>query len=129
MIRTILQKGAAFIAASQKRSCGQGITFRRGEDIAAELIAVVGSKLFRYTDAEGADIVSRTRDFIVDSDGLLGVGVDEPRRGDVIAQVDRDGVTILYDVSAPNGEPVFSYSDTAETRIRIHTQRAGPEAE
>jgi len=128
MIESILQKGAALIAGSQKRSCGQAITFRRGDSIAAELVAVVGEKLFRYTGSDGADVVTKTRDFIVDTDELLKVGIDEPRRGDVISQINRDYVPIEYEVAAPNDEPVFSYVDERQTRIRIHTTDTGPEA-
>jgi hypothetical protein len=124
MVDSILQKGAALVAALTTRSCGQAVNFRRGDTVTPEIAAVVGSKLFRYNDADGMDVVSRTRDFIFDVAELLAIDVTEPRRGDVIEMIDDAETTIKYDVAAPNGEPLFSYVDTDETRIRVHTFRA-----
>ena len=78
---------------------GQGAGhYRRGDDVATGITAVVGSKLFRYNDSSGFSTVSRTRDFIVDrADLLAAIGVDgEPREGDVIEQVDENGDSIDY---------------------------------
>ena len=124
-METLFQKGAGLIASLTARSCGQAVNFRRGDSVATGITAVVGSKLFRYNDSSGFSTVSRTRDFIVDrADLLAAIGEDgEPRDGDVIEQVDENGDSIDYQVAAPNGEPVFRYVDTSETRVRIHTFR------
>ena len=125
MVDSIFQKAAALVADQSTRSCGQAVTFRRGSTASPELTAVVGSTGFRGVDAGGVEVVTRSRDYFVDAADLLVAGaVVEPRAGDQIAQVNADGDTVLYTVTAPNGEAVFRYVDERETRVRIHTQRA-----
>jgi hypothetical protein len=103
-----------------RRVAGGKVTFKRGSQ-SVELTAAVGSKLHRDDDlVEGTSVRIVTRDYLI---GVAELKLDyqlvEPQEGDLII----DGSNQYKVVSAVEGEPCWSYSDTAQSTYRIHTIR------
>lgn len=78
--------------------------------------AVPGRTLFRAENDCGVTVRTEARDFLVEAADLGA----EPQRGDLI---DFDGGR--YEVLAPDGEPVWRWSDAFRLAYRIHTKHIG----
>lgn len=107
----LLEKGAAFLAKKRAGFFSVPIEYRRGEDVLLQLAACMGSTLFRAEDNCGVTTRTRSVDFIMESPEFL------PERGDEIRCNGQ-----RFEVLAPNGEPVWRYSDNTGRSIRIHTK-------
>ena len=88
--------------------------FRSGGSV--ELTASVGRTLFRAENEYGVTVRVESRDFLVSAEALPG----EPQSGDRIVYAGR-----LYEVLAPNGEPVWRWSGPQHVTRRIHTKEIG----
>ena len=111
MIRT----GIDALRSAQLDHLVSDAAYRRGAE-ARRVKAVVGRTVFRSMTEYGAWVRTETRDFIIPA-GQLDL---EPQTGDeIVYQGD------VYEVLAPNGEPVWRWSDPQQTALRIHTKNTG----
>lgn len=103
---------------------GDVITYHRGDDFAV-LIAVEGRSDFQSTDHSGVLFEWRTIDFLIDASDLdVGGEIITPTDGDYITR-DRGEKLQTFRVRRPDNGRLFSYSDAAQTRMRIHTELKG----
>lgn len=110
----LMERAADFMAKKRADFCSVPVEYRRGTDDPLQLSACVGSTLFRADDEYGVTIRTRSVDFIVTDPGFI------PERGD---EIHFNGQR--YEVLAPNGEPVWRFSDNLGKSIRIHTKHTG----
>ena len=75
--------------------------------------ATCGKTIFKYTNEYGMGIRTSSRDFIIS----VKEYPEEPKKGDLILYKD-----ILYEVLAPNNEPVWKWVGNNFTTRRIHTK-------
>jgi len=112
-----LLEDAAVWVRNQRATClSVAITYQRPGTQPVELTASVGRTLFRAENEYGVTIRTESRDFLIGADQLPA----DPQRGDRIVYAGR-----IYEVLAPNGEPVWRWSDTARVTRRIHTKEIG----
>lgn len=112
----MLEEAASWLAGQ----CGKSLSVKalwipRG-GTPRELDAVVGRTVFRAEDSYGIVTRTESRDFIVRAEAMP----EEPRKGDSFVWKDT-----VYEVLAPNGEPVWRWSDGYRNTRRIHTKEAG----
>lgn len=86
----------------QKKGCGP-----------RTLTATLGRTVFRAENEYGAVVRTESRDFLISASHLP----DEPQRGDCITCAGR-----VFEVLAPNAEPVWRWSGTGQVTRRIHTK-------
>ena len=84
--------------------------------LSVEVKAVRGRTLFRAEDEYGITIRVHSADFIISAKDISF----EPEKGDEIIC---DGHR--FEVLAPNNEPVWRWSGSDETALRIHTKDVG----
>ena len=117
----LLKTGSDWLAGRLKSHVSQSITYRRGI-LSRSLLATIGSTAFELTDHEQRLTRVESRDYLVTAaDLLLGGKVELPKRGDLIEET-INGVVHLYQVLAPGGEDVYSFSDRYNTTLRVHTK-------
>ena len=89
----------------------------------------VGRTMFsRMAKGPGAATVEwGDRDYLCsvwDFFNLVGDGGSAlPVRGDRITDTDEDGVTMVFELQTPTGEPVWRYSDQTLQTFRLHCKR------
>ena len=117
---TALDDAAAEDVLYKRPSTSQEISFR----------AVPGQTDHETLDGDGFPVKTRSKDWLFPADQLKlnGTDVVEPEVGDEIRWTDGAGTTHVYRLM-PFGQARndWSYSDTAQTRIRIHSKRTGTE--
>ena len=102
----MIRRGLAALRLLQYEVLADDVTYSR--DGAAKAVkAIVGRTVFRSTNDSGHWTRTETRDFIIRPDELGLV----PEKGD--------------EVLAPNGEPVWRWSDPHRTAMRIHAKHTG----
>ena len=111
----MIRSGIDALRTSQIDVLAVDVTYRRGTE-ERRVRAVVGRTVFRSQNDYGAWVRTETRDFIIPA-GDLDL---EPMTGD---EVVFDGG--VYEVLAPNNEPVWRWSDPYRTAIRVHTKYVG----
>jgi len=99
---------------------GSPIAYRRdGVTMAENVLAKIGSTLFRTEDRNGITIRVEQRDFLIRVADVNGL--DEPQKGDEIIWDNK-----TYMVSAPNGEPCWRWhTRQTHTQMRIHAKYIG----
>lgn len=112
----LLEDAASWLA----EQCGRSLSVKalwipRG-GTPREIDALIGRTVFRAGNEYGLTVRTESRDFIVSTEAMP----EEPRKGDSF--VWRNTV---YEVLAPNGEPVWRWSDGYHNLRRIHTKEAG----
>lgn len=92
-------------------------------DTAIPLTTWVGNTLFKVLDREGQRLEWGDRDYLIPVEALVdGVTPFLPAKGHYIVEI-VNGVTIRYELSAPEKEPVWRYSDPQHLVYRIHTKK------
>ena len=86
------------------------------DGVPVSLKATRGRSLFRVEDRYGITIRVHSTDFIIPSDDLVRF----PAKGDEIIADGR-----VYEVLAPNDEPVWRWSGNYKEAIRVHTKDMG----
>lgn len=114
--------------ARLKSQAGETVAIRRAEYTTEEVTAIVGSSRFEDASAEGLKVRVRIRDYLVDvADYVINGVAVEPQPGDEILQ-ELDGQTRVFEISSPgSSEPPWRYSDSLQTRYRIHTREVPPD--
>ena len=109
-------EGALGALRAAQASCLSVPVLYRGAGGEGMAMAVPGRTVFHTRGDHGTWARTETRDFIVAA-GQLGA---PPAAGDEIVFQGR-----TYEVLAPNGEPVWRWSDPWCTAMRIHTKLTG----
>ena len=113
----MIRSGIAALRLMEYEVLADEVTYRHGSS-AKTIKAIAGRTVFRSTNDCGNWVRTETRDFIIRT-GELDIF---PETGDVI---EVDGGE--YEVLAPNGEPVWRWSDPYRTALRVHTKHTGGE--
>ena len=110
----------AWLAGKRKSYMAQTVTYSRGED-EVELLATLGSKVFRMPDEYGVDIRIETRDYLITAaDLILDGSVVTPNPCDRITESGGE----VYEVMSPGAdEPHWRYSDAYRRTLRVHTKQ------
>ena len=112
----LLEEAASWLNTRREECLSVPIQYQFRSGGSAELTATVGRTLFRAEDQYGVTIRVESRDFLVSVETLPR----EPQRGDRITYDGR-----IYEVLAPNGEPVWRWSGPQHVTRRIHTKEIG----
>jgi hypothetical protein len=116
----LLSDGVTWLAAQQKSSAAQTVTYARNRSSVA-VSATIGRASARVELPAGvARVPTDDRDYLILVADLVldGVAV-EPRDGDRIT----DSAGRVWQVSPIDGEPAARWSDAFGVRWRIHTRR------
>ena len=112
----LLENAAAWLNDQREECLSVPIKYRFRSGGFVEVTASVGRTLFRAENEYGVTIRVESRDFLVSAEKLP----DEPQSGDRIVHAGR-----VYEVLAPNGEPVWRWSGPQHVTRRIHTKEIG----
>lgn len=117
----MLDRASAWLEEQRTKFLTRSVVYQRGEET-AEVLATVGSTVFRVDDGAGALLRVESRDYLIaTSHLLLGGSAVLPQRGDRIHETD-GSQTFVYEVSSPGDEPCWRYSDVYRRTLRIHTK-------
>lgn len=108
----MLHKALEFLHKSQKKHIGERVVYKH-KDSEKTVTAVIGKTVFRVEDPYEVYIRTVTKDFLIRTKDLGFV----PERGDLVVWKGK-----TYEVLAPNGNPVWRWTDTSECTYRIHTK-------
>jgi hypothetical protein len=111
--------GADWLAGQLAQAAGKPVTYSRS-GVAVTVTAVIGRSQFEAANQSGVVETWESRDFIIRA-GALPFG--EPLRHDRITEADGTG-TVIYEVSAPRGVPLWHFGDAYRKTIRVHTTAA-----
>jgi len=112
----LLEEAAAWLNSQREECLSVPIEYLSKGGTPARMTATVGRTLFRSENEYGVTIRVESRDFLVSVDQMPR----EPQRGDRITYAGR-----IYEVLAPNGEPVWRWSGPQHVTRRIHTKEIG----
>jgi len=118
----LLDTGAQWQTAQNKRFRAQAATYSREGMDGVEVTATVGRSKFRTQNDAGMFVSTEFRDYLIEASDIAAFGVPQP--GDLIVQT-LAGLPHTFAVSAPSGEPVYAYADPGRRVYRIHTLYAG----
>lgn len=124
----VLRNGMDWLAAKLKQHAGESVVYSRGADSVA-VTATLGKTLMRLDSTQtGGSLMEWTdADFLIAAEDLILASVAvEPERGDKIRWT-KGGITRVFEVLAPGGEPCWRWSDEFQTVMRIHTKQVGTE--
>lgn len=117
---SILSEALAQHAERLEQSAGELVTYRRGDFEIQDVSAVRGQGEFETVNAEGAHIMVRSTDFLIDRDHLIIDGeCTEPQRGDLIELEDGQQFELMPGMNSTG----WRWSDSHQTAFRIHCQR------
>lgn len=120
----VLETASAWLARMQRQHAATTVLYHRG-DLSAPVSATIGRTTFEVDDGYGVLVRYHSRDFLVPVEELLlGDNRVAPERGDRIQEM-QDGVTYVYEVTAPGKDPPWRYSDPYRRTFRIHTKMVG----
>jgi len=114
----MLSAGAAWLADQFAASASLTVAYKRGAN-SSQFVATIGKSMFESSGQNGVTEQWESRDYIVKTADLP---YGEPLRGDMIVE-DIGGVSVLYEVAAPRGVPLFHYGDAFQQLVRVHTKR------
>lgn len=125
---SLTSRGAAWHDEAETVAAGVSVTYSRGND-SVSLTAVVGRTLFSSvspgTGNGRASVEWGDRDYLIRvADLVLNGSPITPQKGDQITHT-VNGVSLVFELMTPTGEPAWRYSDELRTTYRIHTKRVG----
>jgi hypothetical protein len=110
---------------SVKALAGESVTYERAGDTVA-VVAVPGNTRVELDDGESFTIQTTVRDFLFDAVDLVIDSVTiEPARGDRVVQT--EGATVYTFEVSELGGAAFEYTDSTQSRCRVHTTLIGKE--
>jgi hypothetical protein len=120
-VTDLLAQGAAWLEDQRHKHLSRTVVYQRGAE-SVELAATIGSTQFEQADEYAAVRRTESRDYLVRAVDLVIAGEQAlPKAGDRIRESE-GGVTYVYEVMAPGGEPPWRYSDPYRQTLRIHTK-------
>jgi len=123
----ILERGSNWLEDQRTRHATRPVTYQRSLFTSAPINATVGKTVFESADEFGVVQKVESRDYLMlTTDLVVNSEVTLPQRGDRVRET-QGSKTYTYEVVAPNGEPVFRYSDPYRKTLRIHTKHTNTE--
>ena len=117
----MLAVGSVWLNGKRRAHMASSVTYARGV-YSVVVQATIGTTDFSTEDEFEVFQNIETRDYLIDSADLVLNAVEVlPARGDTIAVV-VGSTTYTYEVLAPDGEPVYRWSDRGHAVLRIHTK-------
>lgn len=112
-------------AFAAEASIEGGITYHRGTKSVVITTAWIGTTPFRFEESGSSRLEYSERDYLIPVDSLILDSIKvKPQKGDYIIQVMPEPLgSQTYELSTPNDEPVWRYSDPQCTRYRVHCKR------
>jgi hypothetical protein len=105
-----------------KDRVGKQIIYHAGNN-SINITTVIGRTAFRIRDWNVSRLLWSDRDYFVNVDDLVINGVKiQPARGHWFEEITPQS-TETFEVSAPDGEQTWRYSDPEQTVYRIHTKK------
>lgn len=117
------ERALAIGQAAGARLTAASLTYTRAGSDPVPLTGTQGKSLWKIQDPGKPVVMVRSVDFLIQVSELVIDGLEtEPAEGDVIARL-IGSRTYTHKVLKPGRDiPFFSYSDTGQTRYRIHTK-------
>jgi len=113
----IFEAASDLLASVRREYTSSEVSYRQlDSENAVSVAATLGSTVFHIEDVSGVVTRERAVDFLIEA-SVLGV---EPQKGDEI--IYKGGI---YEVLAPNNEPVWRWTDHTHNTLRIHTKQVG----
>ena len=117
----LLEKASEWLENRRTRHATSMVQYVRGSRSAA-VAATVGKTTFELDDGYGVLVRHESRDFLIlAADLVLDDAPTRPQRGDRIQET-QGSTTFTYEVTAPNKEPCWRWSDPYRKTLRIHTK-------
>jgi hypothetical protein len=117
-----MQQAIAILKQKLQASAGIIVIYHRGS-ASTNVGCWLGNTAFRVNDQTNSRLVWSERDYLIPVENLKINGVlVTPTYGDWIEETDQNNVTRRFELSAPQGEQVWRYSDQQKTLYRIHTK-------
>lgn len=121
------EKGMAQLRKRLKKNAGVNIivTDNSGNSVSLIQKSWTGVQAFRIEEDGRSRVEWSDKDFLIPVDELIiGGNLVEPEKGFRITQVfDNPVGTQVFEITAPNDEKPWRYSDPQNTVYRIHTKR------
>ena len=122
----VLEQSSDWLQEMRTKHATRTVSYSCGPQ-SLEVLATIGRTVFESVDDHGLIVKTESRDFLVlTQDLVLGGEAVLPKSGDRIREA-AGSVTLVYEVMAPGGEPVWRYSDPYRKTIRIHTKLVATE--
>ena len=126
MADDMMQRGARMIERVRAGSLAHSVEYRRlPENVVVTVKATSDeSNVELVQEGQVTGTIERLRDFLIAADSLV-VGDDlrfDPKPGDCITET-IDETEVEYEVVQPDGSPCWSFDDSMNLRIRVHTRR------
>ena len=121
---SIQERALALGLKAGARATRTALTYTRPGAVAStDLMGTQGKKLFKIQDPDQPAVMVETVDFLIlAADLVIDGNVTEPMEDDYITRI-QGGKKNIYRVLSPGGdEPIFEYSDTGRTMLRVHTK-------
>lgn len=119
---SLLSQALAGALASVRAVAGVPITVARGNTTSSTITAGVGATEYEIEDSGVIVETWTSRDYLIAKADYKPTGTpSNPAKGDVISDT-VNGVAKKFTVLAPQGKPVFEYSDPNQTQLRVHTK-------
>jgi hypothetical protein len=119
---SVLQSTIAAALGTIRKLSGVPVVYSDG--VFTANIAAAGVGLTEYQLDDGGEIVETwtARDYLIATSDIVLNGVPTlPKKGHTIVET-INGVPVTHTVLAPAGKQVYSFSDSGETQLRVHTQ-------
>ncbi|MEG1926253.1 MAG: hypothetical protein RR415_10960 [Ruthenibacterium sp.] len=109
----LLKSASEILAEVRKNYASEQVCYTPLGGNSFTVPAALGSTLFRIDDISGMTTRTRSTDFIINKNELNIT----PRKGDQISYTGN-----IYEVLAPNNEPVWRWSGNSMNTYRIHAK-------
>lgn len=123
MPESMFQRGARMIERVRAASLTHSVVYRRAGFPDLTINATSDASEIQTITEFQVGVVHRIRDFLIAAEDLvIGGSLVKPQAGDVIIETIDDRQTD-WTVTRFADEPAWSFDDSMDLRIRIHTQR------
>lgn len=121
---SIHEKALALGLKAGARATRTALTYTRPDAVApTDLKGTQGKKLFKIQEPGQPVTMVETVDFLIlAADLVIDGSLTEPMEDDYITRIQGSKKNIFRVLSPGGDEPVFHYSDTGNTMLRIHTK-------
>jgi hypothetical protein len=117
----LIHWGTDWLADQLIDHASQTVVYKRGVH-QVTLQATFSRKLLKLADEDGIRMQWTDADFLIRrSDLVLNGNETLPQVGDTVRWT-HGGLTYVFEVSAPPGEPFWRWSDSFKKIIRVHTK-------
>lgn len=116
----VLRQGAAFLSQQRHDHMASLVTYTRGAT-SVELKATAARNEYDSVDASGVQHRLEVRDFLIRAQDIASLSPPHPTTGDTITET-INGIAYNYRAIGEMGMPVWRWSDTNRTVMRVHTQ-------